>query len=221
MLLDRRGDARLLALRGGVIAAHQALQLGELADHLGDEIGLGQSSCARRELDVGADLWRDLARESLDPVDAFGLRAELLVEDDAERVELRQALVERLPGLVLVVGQVIEVGQPEVARVGEARPHDAGVAGRDRRAAVGSDQVGDEDEPVGELAVRVPHDEALLVGADGGADHLRGNVEEVRLEFSHQRDRPFDEARHLFEQAFVLDELESLGEGEALARRRE
>ena len=36
------------------------------------------------------------------------------------------------------------------------------------------------------------------------------------LEFAHQHDRPFDEARDLFEQALVLDELEPLREGEAL-----
>ncbi len=42
MIADRVGDARVLALRAGVIAADQALELGELADHPGNEIGLGE-----------------------------------------------------------------------------------------------------------------------------------------------------------------------------------
>jgi ABC-type uncharacterized transport system permease subunit len=43
VIADRLGDRRSFALRGGVIAAHQPLKFGELADHAGDEIGLGQS----------------------------------------------------------------------------------------------------------------------------------------------------------------------------------
>ena len=89
---------------------------------------------------------------------ALALRAELLVEDDAQRLQLLQPLVERLVGLVVVIGQGREVGAPEVARVGEPRAHDAAVAGRDRRAAVAGDEVGDEDEFVG----RVRRDRALL-----------------------------------------------------------
>ena len=136
---------------GRVVAAHQALQFGELADHFGRQIGLGEFRRARRKRDIRADLWRKLARQRLDPRDALALRAELLVEDDA--VELLQPLVERLCGLVFRVGQGCEVGLPEVAGVGEPRPHDAPVAGRDRRPAVGGDEVGDENEFVGELAV--------------------------------------------------------------------
>ncbi len=154
MVLDRGGDARLLALLRRIVAAHQALQLGKLADHFGDEIGLGEARGARRKLDVGADLGRELARQRLDPLDPLGLRAELLVEDDAERLELGEALVERLFGLVLVVGQVMQVGEPEVAGVGKTGAHHPGVAGGDRRAAVARDQVRDQDEAVGEPAVR-------------------------------------------------------------------
>ena len=216
MLFDRRGDAGFLALGCCVIAAHQALQFGELADHLGHQVGLGEPGGARGQFDVRPDLRRDFARERLDAVDALGLRAELLVENDPERLELGEALVERLLGFVLVVGQVVKVGQPEMPGVGEARPHDPGVAGRDRRAAVARDEVRDQDEAVCEPAVGVLQHEALLVGADSGADDLRRNVEKVRLEFADQRDRPFDQPCDLLEQSLVLDEFEPLGEGEAL-----
>ncbi len=61
---------------------------------------------------------------------------------------------------------------------------------------------------------RLAQHEAFLIGADGGADDFGGQVEERRLEFAHQHDRPFDQAGDLLEQAFVLDEREPLGEGE-------
>ena len=38
--------------------------------------------------------------------------------------------------------------------------------------------------------------------------------QEILLELAHQHDRPFDQARHLLEQALVLDEFEPVGEGE-------
>ena len=150
MLFDRLGDARLLALRGRVIAAHESLQLRELADHFGRKVGLGEMSRARSKFGVGADLRRKLARQRLDARDPLALRAELLVKDDA--VEFLEALVERLRALVLGVRQGREIGLPEVARVGEAGAHDAAVAGRDRRAVIGGDEVRDKDELVGEPA---------------------------------------------------------------------
>jgi hypothetical protein len=117
------------------------------------------------EARVGADFRRELPRQRLDALDPLALRAELLVKDDPKRLKLDEALVERFCGLLLIVGQGSEVGQPEVARVGEARAHDAGVAGRDRRAAVGGDEVRDENEPVGELAAALFRVMAGLVPA--------------------------------------------------------
>ncbi len=63
---------------------------------------------------------------------------------------------------------------------------------------------------------RLAKHQAFLVGADGGADHLGRQIEERRLEFAHQHDRPFDQAGDLLEQALVLDERQPLGEGEIL-----
>ena len=137
------------------------------------------------------------------------------MEDNAERLQFGEALVERLLRLVPIVGKRGAINLPEVAGVGEAGAHDARVAGGDRLAAVAGDEVRDDHEAVGEIAGRVPEDEAFLIGADGRADDFGGNVEEARLELAHQHDRPFDEPRDLLEQALVLDELEPLGEGEA------
>ncbi len=83
VLLDRRGDGRMLALERRVVAAHQSLQFRKFADHLGHEIGLGEPRRALREVRVRADDGRELPRKRRDPLDPLELGAELLVEDDA------------------------------------------------------------------------------------------------------------------------------------------
>jgi hypothetical protein len=50
-----------LAVGERVVAAHDALQLGELAHHVGDEVGLGQQRGALGLRDVGAELGGDRA----------------------------------------------------------------------------------------------------------------------------------------------------------------
>ena len=61
---------------------------------------------------------------------------------------------------------------------------------------------------------RLTEHKALLVGADGGADHFGRQIEERRLEFAHQHDRPFDQPRDFLEKTLVLDQGEPLSEGE-------
>ena len=82
MILDGVRHRFVLALRLGVVAAHQALQLGEFADHVGEQIGLAQLRRALGLGAIGADQRRELAGERGDARDAFGLRAELLVKHD-------------------------------------------------------------------------------------------------------------------------------------------
>ena len=55
---------------------------------------------------------------------------------------------------VVEVRQVGLVGLPEIERVGEPRAHHLAVAAGDLLAAVAGLDVGDEDEAVGERAVR-------------------------------------------------------------------
>ena len=88
VLLDRGGDLGVHVLGFGVVAAHQALQLGELADHAGDEVGLAQFGGAAGEVGLGVDGAGDLAGQLLDALDAVPLGAELLVERDGLQLEV-------------------------------------------------------------------------------------------------------------------------------------
>ncbi len=197
--------ALVLALRLGVVAAHQALQVGEFADHFGEQVGLAQLRGALGLGDVGADDGRELGGKRHDAGDALGLRAELLVEHDL--LELRQPVFQPR----LQVGVVEELG------VGQPRADDALVAGDDRLAAVGGFFVGDQNEAVDQLGgLRIAQHEAFLVGADGGADHLVGDRQEGLVERAHQRHRPFHQTGDLRQQALVLDQFEALREGEVL-----
>ena len=62
----------------------------------------------------------------------------------------------------------------------------------------------------------VAQHEAFLVVADGGADHLFGNMQEALIERAHQHHRPFDQAGDFRQQPFVFDQLEPLREGKLL-----
>ena len=96
MFLDGSGDRRVLALQQRVFAAHGALKLGELADDLGGQIGLGEQRGATGKRGFGADQRREFFGEPRDALYALALRAQLGVEGDAEVVEAGHALVERL-----------------------------------------------------------------------------------------------------------------------------
>ncbi|MGY4411457.1 hypothetical protein ACVWW4_003193 [Bradyrhizobium sp. LB7.1] len=88
--------------------------------------------------------------------------------------------------------------------------------------AVGRLDVGGEDELVGQLAgLGILDDEALLVVADGGADHLFGDREIFCFERSHHDDRPFDETGHFVQQHLIFDELEPLRECQLLGVRKD
>ena len=55
VLLDRVGHARILAVGERVVAPHDALKLGEFADHAGDQIGLRKQRGAVGKQRIGTD----------------------------------------------------------------------------------------------------------------------------------------------------------------------
>ena len=108
MLLDRRGDRGRLAVVHRVVAAHQPLQFGKLADHVGREIGLGELCGAHALAAVRADPSGDLARQPREPRHPLELAAELVVIDHGR--ELRHARLE--PSLAVLVEEETRIGEP-------------------------------------------------------------------------------------------------------------
>ena len=207
MVADGVGDGVGLALGAGEVAADDALQFGEFADHAGDEVGLGEARGAFGFVgeDFGGDaavafddaLLDQPARQLGDALDLVGDGAELFVEDDL--LELLRLLLER----------DLEVLLPEEARVAQPRGEHALVARDDRRAAVVGVDVGGADEVRRELARAVAHDEIFLVDARGELDHFLGHVEEIGVERAEQRHRPFGQPGILDHQPLVLDQQEA------------
>ena len=76
VLLDRKRHFLRIALRLGVVAAHDALQFREFADHGGHQIGLGEFGGARN-LGSGADALPDDLRERFHAARLVGIAAEL------------------------------------------------------------------------------------------------------------------------------------------------
>src|SRR5258708_37935091 len=105
---------------------------------------------ASRELGVGADLSGKLLRQRLDALNPLALRAEFLVKNDS--LKLLEVLIKRIFYPAAAIWQGHKISIPKMARIGDACAHDAPVAGRDRRAVIGSDEVRNKDELVGELA---------------------------------------------------------------------
>ena len=181
------------------------MQLGKFADHVGQQVGLAQLRGALRLGGIGADDRRQPPGERNDARDALGLRTELLVEHDV--LEFRQPVFQPR----FQIGLVKELG------IGQPRADDALVAGDDCLAAIRGFLVGDQDELVGEPGGGgVAQHEAFLVVADGGADHLLGDRQIRRVERTHQRHRPFDQAGDFSEQAVVLQQLIALRESQML-----
>src|SRR3569623_592561 len=141
MLAARRGDLDRNTLGTGIIAAQQPLQYGELADHAGDEIGLGEPRGALRQDRIGTAHHAGVgepARQLGNAVYLVGKGAELFVEDDLFEL------------LRLVGERHLEVGLVEEARVAEPRSQDLAVALDDLRAAIRGNDVRRADEGVGE-----------------------------------------------------------------------
>ena len=85
MIADCVGDFIGQALGAGVVAAHQALQFGKLADHLGDEIGLGEACglFSHVRIRILDDAFLDQpARQLRHALHLVGDGAQLLMEGD-------------------------------------------------------------------------------------------------------------------------------------------
>ncbi len=194
MLGDGIGDLGCLAVMERVIAPHDALQLGELADHAGREIGLGEMRGALGERGVGAgNERRERPDQRLDALHLVEHAAELRVEDPLAEL-LDAALQPRLAVLV-----------PEELGVGQTRPQHALVAGDDRRAAIGRQVVGDDEEFRRQRAVaRRDRRNISDASASRSSAPRRGRFMKAWSMRADEDDGKLDETRDLVEQAGIV-----------------
>ena len=173
----------------GVVRAHRALQLGELAHHVGQQIGLGEQRTARSVCDIRAELFRQLASDGLQARHALKLRADLVVIDHTR--EQRHAVGQRL---LLVLFE-------EEAGIGQARAHHALVALDDghRRA---SGDVRDDQKAVTQMALGIRQRKVLLVRLHGQDQALLRHGEERFLEVAGVDHGPFDQRVDFVQQRF-------------------
>ena len=125
----------------GVVAAHDALQFRELADHVGQQVGLGQHGSLFGVLHQlpAAELFGDGAGDGGNALHALALGAQLVVIDNLGQAD--DAAFQRL--LAILVEEELGIGQ--------ARAHDALVAADDGGSVIRAD-VADHQEFVGQLA---------------------------------------------------------------------
>ena len=169
------------------MASHDSLELGELEDHVGDEVRLAQRGRAVDRVDVGPDRRRDEPGVGADTGHLGADAAELGLEHHA--VEGRHASV---GGLLLVLGEEEPgIGQPGSEHALIAAPHDIDIPG---------DRAGNGNEPVEQSARRIFQGEVALVRTHGQDDDLGRQLEVRGIELAAHGDRVLDQQRDLVEQ---------------------
>ena len=170
VVFNRVGHGFGQAIVERVVAAHDALQLRELAHHVGHQIGLGQlrGLVGLRHQCCVAQLRGNRLGNRAHALHTFALRAQLVVVD-----HLAQTFDARSQRLLAVLVK-------EELGIGQARAHHALVAADHQARVVGAD-VADHQELVGQLVVRVQQREVLLVGLHRQNQALLRHVQELRF----------------------------------------
>jgi hypothetical protein len=206
MLLNRQGDLGVEAVVLGVEPPHVALQLGELADHQGQEVGLGQGARLERHERVRAEQARQGLRQGADALLLVGHGAQAL-----HPAHLHQALA--------VLGQGrLAVFSVEELRVVEPRGEHPFVAFSDERG-VAEGVVAHGQDHVRELAVAQRGEDAL-VHPHRLDEQARRQVQQLFSEGGGQGHGPLHEVRHLVDERLVQGDLDPAARGdggEALA----
>jgi len=194
LVADGVGHGPRLAVVKRVIATHGPLQLGKLADHARQQIGLREPGGAPREQGVGADVVCDPAGQQLDALDALELAAELAVIDDAGKSR-NARLQPRLAVLVV-----------EELRVREPRPQHALVAVDDLpglfRLDIGDKQETGEQFPGSLVAQR----HVFLMPLHREHQALLRHLEKLAAEFACIHGRRLDQRGDLVEQGVIGDQ---------------
>ena len=172
----------------GVVATHDALQLGEFAHHIGEQIGLGQAGggvhlrCQR----VATKLLRDALGNRAHALTALALRAQLVVIN-----HLGQP---RHAGLQRFLAVLIE----EEFGIRQARAHHALVA-LNHRARVRRTDVADHEELVRQLARCVQQGEVFLIGLHREDEAFLRHFKELLFKLADEDVGAFNEGRYFVE----------------------
>ena len=180
----------MFAVVGGVVLAHNALQVGELQHHFGDQIGLGQHGSTLGQGRVAVDGFGNLFGQGCYPYRFVVDAAQLVLEHDG--LECLDAVFQ--PGLA--------VGVVEEGGVGQARANHFLVTGN-HLGRVFTLQVGHGDKQRQHLPAGIHYVEVLLMLLHGGNQGFGRYIQEALLEAPHQWYRPFVQGSHFVQQVFV------------------
>jgi len=158
MVLDGERHRITEPIVTGIVAPHDPLQFRELAHHVGQQIGLGQTG---RSVHLGHEVSRGLRPLSgqrrgdrAHTLAALALGAQLVVIH-----HLGQALHTGGQGLLAILVE-------EKLGIGQARAHNTLIA-PDHRAGILGVDVAHHQKLVGELALGIEQGEVFLIGLHG------------------------------------------------------
>ena len=196
VVFNRIGQVAAQTIMARIVAAHNALQLGELTHHVGQQIGLGQ---ARNLLGLlgqsaAAQLLANGLGNGAYPRHALALRTQLIVVH-----HLAQAFHARLQRLFAVLVE-------EEFGIGQARAHHTLVAADHKRSVVGRD-VAHHQETVRQLARCIDQRKVFLVGLHRENQALLRHVKEFFLKLANQHIGPLHQGGHLIQQGVVFNWL--------------
>ncbi len=194
VVFDREGNVFGQAIVARVIAAHDALQLGELPHHVGQQIGLGQLGRGVGALGqhIATQLLADGPGNRSHPLHPLALGTQLVVVN-----HLGQALDARGQCLLAVLVE-------EEFGIGQSRAHHPLVATDHRARVVGGD-VAHHKKLVRQQALHIEQREVFLVGLHREDQALGGHVKECLLELAGQHVGPLHQRGHFVKQRVVFD----------------
>ena len=196
MVFNRVGNLGCQAVVERVVTAHDALQLRELAHHVGHQIGLGELGrlVSLRRQRSAAELLADGLGNRPHTRHALALRAELVVIN-----HFVQACYTR--GQCLFAVLVVEEFS-----VRQARTHHTLVA-TNHRTGVCRVDVADHQKLMGQLASGVKQGKVFLIGLHGQDQAFLRHREELFFKTADQHLGPLDQRSHFVEQRLVFNRL--------------
>ena len=194
VVFNRVGHVQTQAIVKRVITAHRALQLGELADHVSDQIGLGQQCglaglCGQR---IAAELLANRLGNRPHALNALALGAQLVVINHL--VQPRHARRQRF--LAVLVKKELGIGQ--------ARAHHALIAANHGTRIVRRD-VADDQKLVRQRALGIEQGEVFLVRLHRQNQAFLRHVQKLFFKRADQHIGPLDQRRHFVQQRIVVN----------------